>query len=230
MGMIKFYLWKNKIKKMKKWLFLVLIISISACSSEEKAVEEETSSESQETKKMKSDNVDHIYAVFFTEKGEIVCDLTFEHTPVTVANFIALALGEMQTPYNEERQPYFDNLTFHRVIDEFMIQGGDPLGTGTGGPGYSFPDEFTNLKHDRPGTLSMANSGPNTNGSQFFITHVPTPWLDGKHTVFGYVIQGQDVVDRIEKGDRILHVEIQREGDLANDFHALKTFERSQER
>ena len=214
---------------MKKWLFLVLIISVSACSGDSQPAEEAVI-EKKEENKARSSGVDHIYAIFFTEKGDIVCDLTFEHTPITVANFIALALGEMQTPYNEDRQPYYDNLTFHRVIDQFMIQGGDPLGTGTGGPGYSFPDEFTQLSHDRPGTLSMANSGPNTNGSQFFITHVPTPWLDGKHTVFGYVIQGQDVVDRIEKGDRILHIEIQREGELANDFHALKTFERSQER
>lgn len=214
---------------MKKWLFLVLIISVYACSSEDQPAEEVVI-EKKDDNKARSSGVDHIYAIFITEKGDIVCDLTFEHTPITVANFIALALGEMQTPYNEDRQPYYDNLTFHRVMDNFMIQGGDPLGTGTGGPGYSFADEFTNLKHDRPGTLSMANSGPNTNGSQFFITHIPTPWLDGDHTVFGYVIQGQDVVDRIEKGDRILHIEIQREGDLANDFHALKIFERSQER
>lgn len=210
---------------MKKYLFLVLIIGLSACSGEEMNVNE-SNSEQNENKNTVASEVDHIYAIIHTSKGEIVCDLAFEHAPITVANFVGLSEGNLETPYNEGNKPYYDNLVFHRVIEKFMIQGGDPLGSGSGGPGYSFRDEITQLRHDRPGTLSMANSGPNTNGSQFFITHVPTPWLDGKHTVFGYVIRGQEIVDKIEMGDKILHIEIQREGPLANDFHAVKVFEK----
>ncbi len=209
---------------MKKWLFLVLIVGLSACSSES----ESTSKEDVKKKnnyKVSTDPVNHIYALIITEKGEIICDLAFEHAPMTVGNFIALAEGTMETPYNVNKRPFYDDLIFHRVMKDFMIQGGDPLGTGSGGPGYSFPDEFSSLRHDRPGTLSMANSGPNTNGSQFFITHVPTPWLDGKHSVFGYVIQGQEVVDQIEMGDKILHIEIKRDGPVANDFDPLEAFE-----
>lgn len=130
-------------------------------------------------------------ATIETDKGTIKIELTEDKTPKTVANFEKLA-GE----------GYYDGLKFHRVIEDFMIQGGCPQGTGTGGPGYKFADEFhPELKHDSPGVLSMANSGPNTNGSQFFITHVPTPWLDNKHSVFGKVIEGQDVVDSIQQGD-----------------------------
>ncbi len=126
-----------------------------------------------------------------TEKGEIVLSLFAEETPNTVNNFIFLA-----------RQGFYDGTTFHRVIRDFMVQGGDPTGTGTGGPGYRFADEFhPSLKHDRPGILSMANAGPNTNGSQFFITHVPTPWLDGRHSVFGQVTSGLDVVLAIPERD-----------------------------
>ncbi len=138
-------------------------------------------------------------AVIETEKGKIVLELFAEQTPKTCANFEKLA-GE----------GFYDGLTFHRVIEDFMIQGGCPEGTGTGGPGYRFEDEFhKDLKHSGPGILSMANAGPNTNGSQFFITHVPCPWLDGKHTVFGRVIQGQDVVDAIEAGDIMLKVTVE---------------------
>ncbi len=137
-------------------------------------------------------------ATFETEKGTIRIELVGDKTPKTVANFEKL-VGES----------FYDGLTFHRVIPDFMVQGGCPQGTGTGGPGYKFADEFhPSLKHDTPGILSMANAGPNTNGSQFFITHVPTPWLDGKHTVFGKVIEGQDVVDEIEKGDKLTSVKI----------------------
>ncbi|MCL4168579.1 UNVERIFIED_CONTAM: hypothetical protein GTU68_011737, partial [Idotea baltica] len=128
-----------------------------------------------------------IYAKFATTKGDILLSLTFDKTPGTVGNFVALA-----------GQPYYDGLKFHRVIADFMIQGGCPSGTGTGNPGYSFDDEFhPELKHDKPGVLSMANSGPATNGSQFFITHIETPWLDNKHTVFGHVVEGQDIVNEI---------------------------------
>jgi peptidyl-prolyl cis-trans isomerase B (cyclophilin B) len=130
-------------------------------------------------------------ATIITSKGTIRFELHADKAPETCANFEKLA-GE----------GFYDGLTFHRVIADFMIQGGCPKGDGTGGPGYTFDDEFhVELKHDGPGVVSMANSGPNTNGSQFFITHVPTPWLDGKHSVFGRVIEGQDVVDSIQAGD-----------------------------
>ncbi len=162
-----------------------------------------------------------LYAKFNTDKGEIVCLLEFEKTPLTVANFVGLAEGTKELGTGVAGQKFYDGLTFHRVIPDFMIQGGCPLGTGTGGPGYTFPDEIdSTLTHSGPGILSMANAGPGTNGSQFFITHVPTPWLDGKHTVFGHVVSGQDVVDSIEGGDSLTSVEIIRVGDSAKAFKA----------
>ncbi|MFP4427180.1 MAG: peptidylprolyl isomerase [Spirochaetaceae bacterium] len=172
-----------------------------------------------------------IYARMETPRGEILLELTYEKTPLTVMNFVGLAEGRLETNRGQGR-PYYNGLTFHRVIDEFMIQGGDPRGDGSGGPGYRFPDEIDpTLKHDRPGTLSMANAGANTNGSQFFITHVPTPWLDGKHTVFGYVVEGQEVVDSIRQGDRIERVEILRVGRSAEQFQVSHyRFEQARER
>ncbi len=162
-----------------------------------------------------------LYAKFNTDKGEIVCLLEFEKTPLTVANFVGLAEGTKELGTGIAGQKFYDGLTFHRVIPDFMIQGGCPLGTGTGGPGYTFPDEIdSTLKHSAPGILSMANAGPGTNGSQFFITHVPTPWLDGKHTVFGRVVSGRDVVNAIEGGDSITSIEIIRVGDSAKAFKA----------
>ncbi len=153
-----------------------------------------------------------LYAQLETSKGVILVQLEFERTPMTVMNFVGLAEGTL-TFKNRSAKLYYDGLTFHRVIKDFMIQGGCPLGTGTGGPGYAFPDEIhPALQHDRPGMLSMANSGPNTNGSQFFITHVPTPWLDGKHTVFGHVVKGQNVVNAVAQGDIIKHMSIIRIG------------------
>lgn len=143
------------------------------------------------------------YALFKTSMGDILCELYSEQAPITVENFIGLATGskewkDSKTGEMRTNTPLYTNTKFHRVIPNFMIQGGDPLGTGRGGPGYRFPDEFhPDLKHDRPGRLSMANSGPNTNGSQFFITHRPTTWLDNKHTIFGQVIEGQDIVNKI---------------------------------
>jgi peptidyl-prolyl cis-trans isomerase B (cyclophilin B) len=142
-------------------------------------------------------------AVFDTDKGIIRIELHEDKVPKTVANFEKLI-----------QQGFYNGLKFHRVIPDFMIQGGCPQGTGTGGPGYKFADEFhPTLKHDGPGVLSMANAGPNTNGSQFFITHVATPWLDGKHSVFGRVLQGQDVVDKIKQGDKIKSITIEEAGD-----------------
>ncbi|CAM1363916.1 Peptidyl-prolyl cis-trans isomerase [Tenacibaculum litoreum] len=165
-----------------------------------------------------------IYAKFTTPKGDILVNLEYEKTPGTVGNFVALAEGNLENSAKPQGTPYYNGLKFHRVIADFMIQGGCPQGTGTGNPGYKFDDEIhPELKHDAPGKLSMANAGPGTNGSQFFITHVATPWLDGKHTVFGSVIEGQDVVDAIAQDDT-MDVEIIRVGDAAEAFNAVEAF------
>jgi peptidyl-prolyl cis-trans isomerase A (cyclophilin A) len=150
---------------------------------------------------------DKLYAVFETSQGPITCLLYPKQAPKTVENFVTLAKGEKEwtDPRSGEqsRKPLYDGTIFHRVIPDFMIQGGDPLGLGIGGPGYKFEDEIAaDLSFDRPGRLAMANSGPNTNGSQFFITVTPTDWLDGKHTIFGQVIEGQEVVDAITRVKR----------------------------
>ena len=170
--------------------------------------------------------IEGIFANFVTNKGTIVVQLEYQKTPITVANFISLVEGKNTFVTDEKLKgkPFYDGLKFHRVIKDFMIQGGDPAGNGSGGPGYSFKDEFTDLKHSKGGILSMANSGPATNGSQFFITHKETPWLDGKHTVFGQVTQGMDVVNKIEQNDVITKVTITRKGALASKFDAVKIF------
>ncbi|MFD0762395.1 peptidylprolyl isomerase [Lutibacter aestuarii] len=166
-----------------------------------------------------------LYAKFNTSKGEIIVNLEFKKTPGTVGNFVALAEGNLENNSKPQGTPYYNGLKFHRVIADFMIQGGCPLGTGTGSPGYSFDDEFhPELKHDSPGILSMANSGPASNGSQFFITHVATPWLDNKHTVFGKVVEGQDVVDSVAQNDLMESVEIIRVGEEAEQFNAVEAF------
>jgi peptidyl-prolyl cis-trans isomerase A (cyclophilin A) len=166
-----------------------------------------------------------IYAKFNTAKGSVLVKLTHDLTPGTVGNFVALAEGNMENKVKPQGQKFYDGLKFHRVIPDFMVQGGCPLGTGTGDPGYKFDDEFhPDLRHDAPGVLSMANSGPGSNGSQFFITHVATPWLDNKHTVFGNVVEGQDVVDAIAQGDVLESVEIVRVGEEAKKFNAIEAF------
>ena len=174
-----------------------------------------------------------IYAKFNTNKGEILVKLTHDKTPGTVGNFVALAEGKQENSAKNAGEPYYNGLKFHRVIPDFMIQGGCPQGTGTGDPGYKFDDEFhADLKHTGPGILSMANAGPGTNGSQFFITHVATPWLDNKHTVFGHVAEGQDVVDAVAQGDEITSLEIVRVGEAAQTWdaqNAFKTFQSSRE-
>lgn len=168
---------------------------------------------------------DGLYAEMETSKGKILLQLEFEKTPLTVANFVGLAEGSKHYAKGggaapaPQNKPFYDGLNFHRVIPDFMIQGGCPEGTGRGGPGYRFRDEFDpSLKHDKPGILSMANAGLGTNGSQFFITHKDTPWLDGRHSVFGHVVQGQDVVNKVVGGDKLIRVKIIRVGDKAKSF------------
>ena len=167
-----------------------------------------------------------LFATISTSKGEIKIKLEFEKTPGTVGNFIGLSLGLINNSIKPLGEAYYNGLKFHRVINDFMIQAGCPFGTGTGDPGYKFDDEFhSELKHDRPGVISMANAGPSTNGSQFFITHVETPWLDNKHTVFGNVMDGMDVVNSISQNDEITSVKINAVGDKAKTFDAAKAFE-----
>lgn len=168
-----------------------------------------------------------MYAEIETSKGKILLQLEFEKTPLTVANFVGLAEGKIKNTAKAEGVPFYDGLTFHRVIPNFMIQGGDPQGNGQGGPGYSFRDEIIPEfnKFTGPGILAMANAGPGTNGSQFFITHKETPWLDTRHTIFGHVITGQDVVNNIQQGDKIIHIKIIRKGKPAKKFKADKVFE-----
>lgn len=169
---------------------------------------------------------DGVYANIHTNKGDILLLLHHDKTPLTVGNFVGLAEGKIKNTAKAEGIPFYDSLKFHRVIADFMIQGGDPQGTGAGDPGYKFPDEFDpTLKHDSAGVLSMANSGPATNGSQFFITHKETPWLDGKHTVFGKVVSGLDIVNAIAQGDLMNKVEIVRVGKEAKAFDGAAAFE-----
>ena len=198
-----------------KLLLLSLFLSLAACGGEDKYPKLE----------------DGLYAEIVTDKGNIVCMLEYEKTPVTVGNFVSLAEGTNEMVEEKyKNKKYYNGLLFHRVMKDFMIQGGDPLGTGIGGPGYTFPDEFhPDLKHSGPGILSMANPGPNANGSQFFITHKDTPWLDNVHNVFGHVVSGQEVVDSIAQNDVIREVNIIRKGKGAKKFDAFKAFKEGKE-
>lgn len=196
---------------MKKSFLLLLITSLTLMSCKDEH----------------SDLPDGLYAAIETNKGTVTVALDFEKTPITVANFITLAEGKntfVAEDYKGKR--FYDGLIWHRVIKEFMIQGGDPLGNGTGDAGYRFKDEIVpELVFDKPGILAMANSGPATNGSQFFITHVETPWLNGKHTIFGHVVgNGMEVVNQIVQNDEIKSVNIIRKGEAAKKFDAVKVF------
>lgn len=195
--------------RMNRFLLLLLLSALFFCSGHVASSAEEIN--------MK----DGLYAKINTNKGAILLKLHYDKTPLTVINFAGLAEGSLHLGDSGKAVgiPFYNGLTFHRVIADFMIQGGCPLGTGTGGPGYTFPDEFDrSLRHDGPGVLSMANAGPGTNGSQFFITHLATPHLDDRHTVFGRVVEGQEVVDSIRTGDSIETVEIIRVGTEAEAF------------
>lgn len=208
---------------MNKFIPLIMIIAgvfaHSACNSQKN-----------EAKEKLKDMTDGLYAEMITTKGNILIQLEFKKTPMTVGNFVGLAEGKIENSAKPIGTPYYDGLKFHRVIKDFMIQGGDPQGNGQGGPGYSFPDEIDpSLKHNTPGILSMANAGPATNGSQFFITHKETPWLDGKHAVFGHVVKGQDIVNAIAQDDVLTKVVILRKGEAAEKFDAAATFKTKKE-
>ena len=195
---------KTFLKKILVGLFVcATIFSSAACSSKGKAFKA-------------IEGKDGVFAILKTEKGEVALKLFYDKTPMTVANFVGLAEGTLDAANGK---PFYNGLKFHRVIEDFMIQGGDPAGNGTGGPGYYFPDEFVSgLEFNEPGKLAMANAGPGTNGSQFFITHIPTQWLNNKHTIFGEVVEGQDVVNKVAQGDTIQSIEIVRNGADAEKF------------
>lgn len=176
------------------------------------------------------EKTDGLYAVFITAKGTFVCELEYAKAPLTVGNFVGLAEGKHPLCNVKKGQPFFDGLTFHRVEPGFVIQGGDPMGSGMGGPGYQFANETSpELKHNRAGTLAMANAGPNTNGCQFYVTLAATPSLNGGYNVFGYVVLGQSVVSSVTKGDTMKSVKIVRVGKAAKEFDAVKAFTKGQE-
>lgn len=209
--------------KAKILLFLFLgMLNVQAQTAKKPAATKKATT----TKTASKITADGIFATISTNKGDIVVQLEYQKTPVTVANFVSLIEGKntIVTDAKLKGKPFYDGLKFHRVIADFMIQGGDPSGNGTGGPGYAFKDEITDLKFDKSGILAMANSGPSTNGSQFFITHKDTPWLNGAHTIFGHVIEGIEVVNSIAQDDVILKMTVTRKGADAKAFNAAKIF------
>lgn len=209
---------------MKLKLIALLILGMTT-SYAQTVKKKATSTKAKTSAVSKASAGEGIFATFETTKGSITCELAYKSTPVTVANFIALAEGtNVAVAEQYKGKPFYNGLKFHRVIADFMIQGGDPAGNGSGGPGYDFKDEITDAKFDRGGILAMANRGPATNGSQFFITHKETPWLNTKHTIFGYVTKGQDVVNAIAQEDVINKVVIIRKGADAKAFDAAKVF------
>ncbi len=211
-------------------LSFFFIFVITSCNNENKDSTSNNQTSPQKNNVKKQDD-NGIYADFYTSKGKITCELEYQKTPITVANFIALAEGKMKNNRKEIGIPFYDGLNFHRVINDFMIQGGCPDGNGMGDPGYKFTDEFhPELKHNGPGILSMANSGPGTNGSQFFITHKETPWLDNKHSIFGHVVNGLDKIYNIAQNDKIDSIRIIKVGEIAKNFDALQVFETEQEK
>ena len=209
---------------MKLKFICVLLLAMSVGSYAQKAKTKPAVKKTTTTQK--ATDSEGIFAVMETNKGRITIELEYQKTPITVANFISLAEGTNNAVDAKYKgKPFYTGLKFHRVIPDFMIQGGDPLGNGSGDPGYKFKDEFhPDLKHNSGGILSMANSGPTTNGSQFFITHKETPWLDNKHTVFGKVTSGMDVVNAIVQNDVIIEIKIVRKGTEAKKFDAAKVF------
>jgi peptidyl-prolyl cis-trans isomerase A (cyclophilin A) len=208
-------------------LFCLAVVNLQAQTTKKPVAKPKTAPAKTTAAKsvVPADPNDGIFATISTTKGDIVVKLEYVKAPITVANFISLAEGTNPNVKIEKLKgkPFYDGLKFHRVINDFMIQGGDPDGNGSGGPGYSFKDEFTEeLKFDKGGILAMANSGPATNGSQFFITHKDTPWLNGKHTIFGHVVSGMENVNKIVQDDIMNKITITRKGAAAKKFDAVK--------
>ncbi|NUM31049.1 MAG: peptidylprolyl isomerase [Bacteroidetes bacterium] len=222
----------NQKKNIKLFKTIIAITGVLLFFSCNKKVQNQSADEdTAEEQIIKVDTSLGLFAKINTSKGVMIARLFEEKAQMTVANFVALAEGTMPNTFRKPGTPFFDSLKFHRVIsltngdkENFMIQGGDPLGTGQGGPGYLFKDEFSDLKLDRPGLLAMANSGPSTNGSQFFITLKATPWLDGVHTVFGELISGTEIPFIIKANDMIFSIRILRKGEKANKYNALNEF------
>ncbi len=218
-------------KNIKVLYVLMAIFLLNACQTKTTENAEESDETTEVTAPPAVDTTNGLFAIITTVKGTMIAKLYLEKSPMTVANFVALAEGNMPNSARKIGVPYYDSLKFHRVMSynngddqNFMIQGGDPLGNGTGGPGYQFKDEFTDLRFEKSSLLAMANSGPNTNGSQFFITLLPTPFLDGKHTIFGELIQGNEVPFNIKTNDLIQKVRILKKGADFEKYDALAEF------